>query len=256
MKSRRGNGRVLGSILRGIGPTLIPHRSFRQRADMFRFRNLLVTALLCLAMDSQAAAQPPHSFVFALEWIPGFCETKGGSCRLSPQPQKWNIHGLWPEGLQNCNSSDVLHRSDIEDLWGNLERDWVDAINPQDPLKFWAKEWKKHGTCWLNNENTRNAHDYFSTTLQLYEKFDVSTMLSRQGITPTEERSYTSAQFLEAFEGFRPFLHCPTKNDPFITEILICLDKQFNPRDCWAQPKSILACPQEGIRYLPKSKVT
>lgn len=115
----------------------------------------------------------PVSYIFSLKYSPDF--------------EKYNIHGLWPqpEGKEPLEKKeyDLHHLLDTKDeilknlplVWNsdhhkkvtnlNLETEHRDPVLRAANLKFWTGEWEKHGKA-----SPWECEDYFKIAISLYYK--------------------------------------------------------------------------------------
>ncbi|XP_041837173.1 ribonuclease T2 [Melanotaenia boesemani] len=194
--------------------------------------------LFCLAavMSSTAVFSYSHMWtklVLTHHWPITFCSME----HCHPNISYWTLHGLWPDQGINCNKSWHFNSSQIKDLLPDMEKSWPDLLNPSS-AEFWKYEWQKHGTCAAKADSLNSQHKYFSKALELYHKLDLSSVLRKFDIIPSE-KYYTFSQIegvIEQFYGIKPKIQCvhPSKNAEaqILGQIEICFDADFNLLDC------------------------
>ena len=192
----------------------------------------------------------------------------------------WTIHGLWPDtcnggfdqycdpSRNNNNIASVLRSSSspqAADTLDAMNQFWL-ALNGNDG-QLWSHEWNRHGTCvstlapscYTQSTYVENQDivDFFSTTVSLYEKYDIYHTLAQAGITPSTSQTYTLDQ-----------LHAATSAQWGKDAVFRCRNGALNEAWVYFHTKGrsttadafVLSdplrsnhrCPQTGIRYLPK----
>uniref|UniRef100_A0A3P9H3G8 Ribonuclease T2 n=1 Tax=Oryzias latipes TaxID=8090 RepID=A0A3P9H3G8_ORYLA len=202
---------------------------------------LHVLSLLALcACVSWAAVISPHNMwsklILTHHWPNTFCSME----HCHPNISYWTLHGLWPDKGMDCNSSWHFNPSLIEDLLPDMNKSWPNLRN-HSSVSFWKYEWHKHGTCAAKAESLNSQHKYFSKALELYHKLDLSSVLVKFGITPSD-KYYPFSQIegaIENFYGFKPKIQCvhSSKGGDFqsLGQIEICFDSDFTLMDCEKQ---------------------
>ncbi|XP_069765774.1 ribonuclease T2-like isoform X2 [Narcine bancroftii] len=169
--------------------------------------------------------------IFAQLWPGSFCMTlPPQSCTIPDDVDGWTIHGLWPLGFLNCNSSWHLTLKDIEDLSENLRHYWP-SLTETPAFTFWEKEWYRHGTCAACANSMSCPHKYFSLVLQLRSKFTINEAFAAAGITPSCNSSYKLEHLCSALSamGTDINLQCYTiKNRQILMQIKIPLSKDLS----------------------------
>ncbi|XP_051504531.1 ribonuclease T2-like isoform X2 [Myxocyprinus asiaticus] len=208
-------------------------------------RSIAVTVLFCAGYFhlSSVFAHPRGEWtrlILTQHWPQAFCSMEHCKTNIS----YWTLHGLWPNTGNMCNSSWHFNASLIEDILPEMEKFWPDLLIPSSP-KFWKYEWLKHGTCAAKAESLNSQHKYFSKALELYHKFDLSSVLGNNKIVPSEEH-YTFDVIetaITSFYGVKPKIQCihPQKGSQFQTleQIEICVDRDFQLIDCEKSVKGI-----------------
>ncbi|MGP1282903.1 MAG: ribonuclease T2 family protein [Parasphingopyxis sp.] len=187
---------------------------------------------------------PVTNYLLALSWSPEFCRTRGrdpahrlqcggiadgGAGRFG-----FILHGLWPETNgprwpQWCRPVPALSRA---------------AVRPHlcttPSVRLIQREWAKHGSCM-----TRDPGRYLRAGSILYRAVRYPDMdaLSR--------RNQTVRQFAQAFaaanRGVSPdMVRVQSNGRGWLTEVRICLGRDFRPRRCPAWQRG--ARPNERLR--------
>jgi len=192
-------------------------------------------AVICLAFTLQSAPaqdrrqnQPGQFdfYVLSLSWSPSFCEAtsergRDGGAQCGLRPYSFVVHGLWPQYEKGfpefCQvPAPRLDRGIVSSM---LE------LMPSPKLVF--NEWDKHGTC-----SGLSPRAYFETVRKARavvkippEYLEVKTHLN---VTPNE----VEAAFVKANPGLKPAGISVTCDSRRLSEVRICLSKDFGFRDC------------------------
>lgn len=173
---------------------------------------------------------PVTSYVLALSWSPEFCRSRRGSPQHRLQCGgiagggaghfDFVLHGLWPETdgprwPQWCRPVRPLSR--------RLIREHL-CTTPS--VQLIQREWAKHGSC-----ATSNPGGYLRAGSIMYRAIRYPDMdaLSRRGLTV--------GQFATAFAAANPgisanMLRVQTNGRGWLTEVRVCLARNFRPRRC------------------------
>jgi len=221
---------------------------------------ILITLTACTLLHLCVHAKPVHQgstkntdwdyFVFTQVWLDAECHVANfhqpGSCVVPKGVNDWTIHGLWPssysqhEGPNDCDKSDHFQESLVTDIRSKLDVQWPNVIAGESPTSFWEHEWTKHGTCAKSLAATEGEHNYFSTSLDLNEKFSIKKILQQSGIEPSKDKTYKLAEITQAIEkavNAKIELHCLhiNENDQhtyYFMDMRMCLDKSLKAIDC------------------------
>ncbi|GLJ49863.1 hypothetical protein SUGI_1059610 [Cryptomeria japonica] len=208
-------------------------------------------------------------FVLALEW-PGticrnthHCCSTNACCHGISSSLHFTIHGLWPDyndgTWPQCCSGARFNEKKIFSLLGELERDWP-SLSCSSPTNchggrgsLWAHEWEKHGTC--SYPVIKDEYSYFSTTLQIYSKYNILDILNAAGISPANDKEYLTCDLVTAISkavGATPSVVCSHGQ---LEELRLCFYKDFKPRDCISTytGQNEQSCPQHVMipQYVP-----
>ncbi|XP_078434468.1 ribonuclease 2 [Wolffia australiana] len=194
-------------------------------------------------------------FLLSLQWPGTFCRRtrhccpSNGCCKRSVDLEEFTIHGLWPnynDGTWPACCNNVFYDpKKISPLIGKLSKYWPTlSCSPSSTCHggkglFWAHEWEKHGTC--SSPVLQDEYSYFSTTLDLYFKYNITKVLTSAGFSSSNDDKYKLAEVSTAIKnatGGTPWLVC---SHDFVQELRLCLHKDFSPRDC-----GVLASNEQG----------
>lgn len=185
-------------------------------------------------------------FALALQWPGTFCQrtrhccASNGCCRGSNSPGIFTIHGLWPDyndgTWPSCCTKSRFDPKEISTLNEALEKYWP-SLSCGSPSScsggkstFWGHEWEKHGTC--SSPVFHNEYDYFLTTLNVYFKYNVTSVLNDAGYVPSNTEKYPLGGIISAIENafhISPQIVC---SKGAVEELRLCFYKDFKPRDC------------------------
>nr|CAH8822225.1 unnamed protein product [Trichobilharzia regenti] len=182
-------------------------------------------------------------FVFSLEWPPTYCSSH--TCNLPRHMrQQFNIHGLWPTiwpngSPTNCSRSDFNVKS-IEPIYKDLQTQWANLEDFDDPEDFWKHEWNKHGVCSVHSAVISNELDYFNTSLAIKAKVNLLRRLESIGIKPNNKvnlkRDGLLVQLKKLF-NVNVLIYCALKHrqPAKLSEIRVCMNPSLDFISC---PKS------------------
>ncbi|KAG9446951.1 hypothetical protein H6P81_013079 [Aristolochia fimbriata] len=158
----------------------------------------------------------------------------------SLSPTQFTIHGLWANyndgSWPSCCKGSDFDLNKITPLIGTMERYWPFLTCSPFPVchggdgLFWAHELlaEKHGTC--SYPVIKVEFIYFSMTLDLYFKHNISEILIDAGYTPNSNGTkYALTKIITTIRnavGSLPSLFC---SDDAFEELRICF---YKPRDC------------------------
>ncbi|KAI1172050.1 putative ribonuclease T2 [Nemania sp. FL0916] len=215
------------------------------------------------------------------------CVNTPGGLFLQPQfwdtdpvtgpDDSWTIHGLWPDNCdgtyqENCDKhrrykdiGEILEKNGKSDLVQYMRKFW--QSNDGSPEAFWEHEWATHGTCvstidpkcypGSSYKKGQEAADYFQVAVDLFKNLDTYGMLSKAGIMPSSDKTYTSQEILGALEkvtGKPAVINCKNAE-------LYQVYYGFYVNGPLARAKFVLFiptvgqksdCPSDGIKYVPK----
>ncbi|KAI9934581.1 hypothetical protein ASPWEDRAFT_116974 [Aspergillus wentii DTO 134E9] len=186
----------------------------------------------------------------------------------------WTIHGLWPDHCdggygEHCDDSrevddieSVLKDQGRTELLDYMQTYWISDSESNN--KFWAHEWNTHGTCvntidpscYTDYAEHEEVGDFFEQVVTLFKDLDTYTALSKAGITPTNDKTYTAKEIQSAVgsihDGYEVTLLC---NDDTLYEIEYYFNvygSAVGGKYVATSPLSKSGCPSSGIKYPPK----
>lgn len=221
----------------------------------FQF-SLLITIILglneCISLSlNQHQKWDWDHFVFAQQWSMSACIdanniTHDHDCHIPSNVTTWTVHGLWPslrtsQGPEFCNVSSPgvdFDPDSLAPILAQLAQFWPNLYRDSQFYGFWKHEWCKHGTCAVSVEDVDKEVKYFGKGIDLRKTFDLSSILSNGGITPSDDKTYEYVEFMKALVdglGAQPKIACvydkETKTQ-YIAQIEFCLSKQFEIIQC------------------------
>lgn len=126
------------------------------------------------------------SYVLAVSWQPGFCETKPQKVECASMTADrfdathFALHGLWPQPRSNvyCDVEPAQIRLDKDRRWDDLDtlnlsaetRGSLERVMPGSMSALHRHEWVKHGSCYEDG----SAERYFSDSLALMAALNAS----------------------------------------------------------------------------------
>ncbi|KAI6661084.1 Ribonuclease Oy [Oopsacas minuta] len=175
---------------------------------------------------------------FTQFWAPEACRSIDPRCKFTNVSSDWTIHGLWPtmgntHGPAHCTNESFNQSLLTADMLKFMDKYWITYVKYEPNPSFWEHEWIKHGTCAVDGDKTEflNQKSYFQTTINLYNKYNISTILTKANIKPGMSRPLDD--FLNAFKtseiGKTVRLDC---NGVFLLDVEICFNLSLQPIDC------------------------
>ncbi|XP_065225838.1 ribonuclease T2-like [Planococcus citri] len=189
--------------------------------------------------------------VLAVTWPISICSSfkKERNCahKCDLSEDNWIIHGFWPhQNLGNhkqqisyyCPSSPFNH-TELEPIRNLMEEYWPTKKSCWNNSQLWEHEWSKHGTCALQLKPLSSQLKYFQRTLELYKEYDVTKALNDCNIRPNDLLLYRKDDIVDCFVNHfkkSPRLSCKQSNKKFLTEVMLCFDKELVLQDCKTFP--------------------
>lgn len=207
------------------------------------------------------------TLVIASEWVGSVCQLKKCNEGRPVNNNFFNIHGLWPNVRDDfkktpfdCKNTTVSIASLPMDVQTALNYYWNPLYSK--PEEFLNHEWTKHGTCWnpapldfeavpsdlkkvvaqaqgCMSDDFNHQINYIKTTVSLAQKYNIFAALASQGILPNNQRVLQKDEFLRAIlnsvkvSKFEVICQKNTSGASFLYEIRICVDKNYNPVECF-----------------------
>ena len=187
-----------------------------------------------------------ESYLLAVSWQPGFCESHPAKPECEGQTENrfdasnFTLHGLWPQPRSKiyCDVAPSVVSTDEENRWAGLPallledrtRAELNQVMPGSQSHLHRHQWIKHGTCY----NGKTAESYYKDSLKLMSELNSSTV--RNLFSANVGKEITSIQIIEAFnnafgDGAGDKIKIACKNDGsrrLITEITINLKGDLN----------------------------
>ena len=152
-----------------------------------------------------------ESYIFAVSWQPGFCETRPSKPECESQTENrfdatnFTLHGLWPQPRTNiyCNVAPEVIATDKDNKWRDLPalvledstRTELNRVMPGSRSNLHRHEWIKHGTCY----NSEPAEEYYKDSIKLMSELNGSAV--RNLFANNIGKEITSTQIREAFDN-------------------------------------------------------
>ncbi|KAL4234457.1 Ribonuclease T2 [Mactra antiquata] len=208
---------------------------------------------VCMWLVTLCASQTEWDyFTLAQSWPPGNCidaKREHHVCNTSHIDERiktWTVHGLWPSAMGSkgpsfCDNTTKFNATQINCLMDNLTIYWPNLYKDTNLTSLWQHEWLKHGTCCQDNKDTSGEFNYFAAALMLNQKYNITRMLMNHGVVPSTTVQYSIDDFVTAIKkevGYTPVVNCAAKKMKngttyhLISQLEICLSKDFTPRSC------------------------
>jgi len=181
---------------------------------------------------SQGSNQPGQFdfYVLALSWSPSYCASaRERTPRRVPKQQcgtrpfAFVVHGLWPQYERGYPS---YCQRPAPRISRGLADSMLDLM-PSPRLVY--HEWDRHGTC-----SGLPAKAYFASVRKARAVVKVPPNYAELAKPLTVTPSEVAAAFLKVNPGLRPSEMAVACDRKRLTEIRICLNKDFTFRDCGA----------------------
>lgn len=140
---------------------------------------------------------------------------------------------------------------------------WMTIFADNENRNFWAHEWKKHGSCGSSSPLLSNQTEYFTKSIELYERLPLLTWLADAQIKPLPVSmgvSYAIKDIHSAIESktkSRVYLDCKRlprgiSPEPILTGVNICLHGEtLELIDCSKDDKA--QCGNGRIKFVSNS---
>jgi ribonuclease T2 len=193
------------------------------------FSFTVIFAIVVLAQDRRQAAPGEFDFyVLALTWSPSYCEaTQERAPGRAPgqqcvgRPFAFVVHGLWPQHERGFPSYCQVPAPRLDRAIVNAMLD----LMPSPGLIY--HQWNRHGTC-----SGLSPHAYFESV----RKARMAVKIPPDYLELSKPVTVTPGEVAEAFVKVNPGLSpaamavsCDSKR---LTEVRICLGKDFSFRNC------------------------
>lgn len=233
------------------------------------------------------------TLIFAQQWPTTYCRNwmnDGNECKLLPQKGQWTIHGIWPTRFNTntdkqpscCDSSIKMNLNELQPIKEQLKRYWPSiqkgiffqrnyfdqhvkydygfllSVDRSDE-GFWEYEWLKHGTCGVGIEEISSSYKYFNKGLNWLREYNMTSILAKSGIIPSNEKSYELVDIQKAVKSVlnkNPSINCyidRAKNEQYLNEIRICFNQKLEVIDCDGIDKRrndvVTNCLNKSIHY-------
>ncbi|XP_003748072.1 ribonuclease Oy [Galendromus occidentalis] len=196
--------------------------------------------------------------LFSQQSTEGYCRATG-NCVTDKLRHFWTIHGLWPSNAtawpENCDPSHPFDASRISTLRSQLDEYWP-SVTSENSDSFWSHEWSKHGTCAKSIPRLSGEYNYFSQTLQLYSKWNLTEYLEDAQVRPDNDRAYPVSEVEKALDNrleAKARLECQRVHGmefPLLKEIHFCLTKDLDVMDCPGKDEN---CGTDRIYYIKEA---
>lgn len=90
----------------------------------------------------------------------------------------------------------TFNESVLEPILPGLQEHWSSVSGNN--IIFWQHEWLKHGSCAIESPVFKSELFYFTFSLELNQKYNITTMLNNYGILPNDSKSYKYWEFTDA----------------------------------------------------------
>lgn len=188
-----------------------------------RQRLVRAAALLCGALlPTLAAAQPSFDYwMLALSWSPQYCESR----QQPDEPQcrrefHFVVHGLWPQYERGFPRACAKVAPVPQPL--------VERLLPLMPSpKLIEHEWRQHGSC-----SGMGVQEYFLQTERARRRIAIPPVYEAPRRLLVTSVGEIERQFIDINPGITPEALALSCSGRWLSEVRVCLDKDFNFRAC------------------------
>jgi ribonuclease T2 len=165
-------------------------------------------------------------YVLALSWSPSFCEASAERGRApkeqcGPRPFSFVVHGLWPQYEKGFPE---FCQYPAPRLDRKIVASMLDLM-PAPRLIF--HEWDRHGTC-----SGLTQHAYFAAVRKARAQVKIPEAYLELTRTITVTPNDVEEAFVKANTGMSRAGIAVTCNSHRLSEVRVCLTKDFQFRDC------------------------
>nr|CBD77392.1 putative S-RNase [Coffea canephora] len=226
-------------------------------------RSLLILILVMFVLNAQKSCGQYEFFRLVTFWGPSFCRMY--QCWREPPVPKFTLHGLWPDNytrhLYNCGGTRYVPLRSQRSIDARDDY-WYDYFllyppsargNWRTEQRFWAKEWRNHGTC---SETVFNQQNYFNLAKTLMFMYDLKSIL----FNPINQIPWPWPRVSDVQSAIfrvtrvRTELRCHYyKNGNMLVEIALCYDVTGNQVINCSRPGTVFCGKRSSRIYVPKN---
>lgn len=90
----------------------------------------------------------------------------------------------------------LFNESALEPILPDLQKHWS-SVSGNNTI-FWQHEWLKHGSCAIESTVFKSELSYFTFSLELNKKYNITAILNNYGILPNDTKPYKYSDFTDA----------------------------------------------------------
>ncbi|XP_011494344.1 PREDICTED: ribonuclease Oy-like [Ceratosolen solmsi marchali] len=164
------------------------------------------------------------------------------TCKLPQRSNNWTVHGLWPTNRHGihpefCEGGNSWGQNGIDtELHNLLSNKWPGFRFGFEYINFWKYQYKKHGTCISDIENTNTLKKYFLIAVKLLDQYNIGKIFENAGILPDSTFTFRKmSKVIQKIVGKNTYVKCyhdPISNRQYIRQIHICFEKSFELTHC------------------------
>jgi ribonuclease T2 len=193
------------------------------------FSFTFIFAVVVLAQDRRQAAPGEFDFyVLALTWSPSYCEaTRERAPNRAPgqqcagRPFAFVVHGLWPQHERGFPSYCQVPAPRLDRAIVNAMLD----LMPSPGLIY--HQWNRHGTC-----SGLSPHAYFESVRKARMAVKIPPDYLELSKPITVAPGEVAEAFVKVNPGLSPAAMAVSCDSKRLTEVRICLGKDFSFRNC------------------------
>ncbi|KAF7992862.1 hypothetical protein HCN44_005206 [Aphidius gifuensis] len=139
-----------------------------------------------------------------------------------------------------CKTKFDFNIEKIDTIKDSLKENWTDFHeddNNDNDYYLWKQEWKKHGSCLVENNHQNTIFGYFKKGIDLLKNYQMKDILKKANIHPG---------------NIYKILH--EKKKVYLEEISICMNRDMNfIIDCDGVGTLINSLPNLSLKYLDQT---
>ncbi|XP_040369239.1 extracellular ribonuclease LE-like [Rosa chinensis] len=117
-------------------------------------------------------------------------------------PTKFHVHGIWPSNFSDIEvtcgqalTNNPFDKAQMTPLQTDLVNSWPSVLITKSNMWFWEHEYENHGACTVESGVPQfTQKSYFEKGHQLWNQYDIHSVLDQSGIKPSTAKSYTMTQ--------------------------------------------------------------
>lgn len=164
-------------------------------------------------------------------------DTKSGNKCITPLPQHWTVHGIWPNGGTDKCTGPAFNLSLLNPLIKDLREFWPNIHQEKQEDWFWKHEWDDHGICAIELQQFNTQVKYFQQGLVWLDTYTMNKLFPNMNKSEYRVADIHNA-IIKALK-FSANIRCYLIRDKagkvvtqYLHEIHICFTRELKLKDC------------------------